>query len=176
MNRIESLLIGWTWPVLAALGSLLMLAAAHGFERWAMLAPCPLCLRQREVYWAVISMCLTALVLKHFRPNPRFLMAFNVLLGMVFLTGMVVAAFHAGVEWGFWPAPSGCAAGAIDVSNLDLNDLNQRQATASCNDIPWSLLGLSMAGWNTLISLGLATISFRSAWLLRPSSIRSVSA
>ena len=153
--------------MLASLASLLMLATAHAFERWALLAPCPLCLRQREVYWAVISMCLTALVLKQIRPNPHFLSAFNVLLGMVFLTGAVVAFYHVGVEWGVWPAPSGCAAGAVDLTAIDLSDLDQRQATSSCTEIPWSFLGLSMAAWNGLVSLALAATSFGGAILLR---------
>jgi disulfide bond formation protein DsbB len=112
-------------------------------------------------------MCLTALVLKQIRPNPRFLSAFNVLLGMVFLTGAVVAFYHVGVEWGVWPAPSGCAAGAVDLTAIDLSDLDQRQATSSCTEIPWSFLGLSMAAWNGLISLALAATSFGGAILLR---------
>lgn len=164
-DRFDPLLKTWRWPALALVASLVMLGAAHGFERLAFLLPCPLCLRQREIYWAVAGMSLTALVLWRVRQNPRFMLAFNVMLGLVFLTGAVIAAYHAGVEWKLWPAPSGCDAGAIDLNAIDFGGLDDRQATASCTEAPWIFLGLSMAGWNALVSLGLATASFRAAGL-----------
>ena len=58
MSILRSLLKDWQWPVTAILVSALMLAAAHGFEIFAKLYPCPLCLRQREVYWALIAIAL----------------------------------------------------------------------------------------------------------------------
>ena len=167
LDRFDPFLRTWRWPALALLGALAMLATAHGFERFAMMAPCPLCLRQREVYWAIAAMSATALILWRIRQNPRFMRAFNVMLGLVFLTGAVVAIYHADIEWKFWPAPSGCAAGTVDVSAIDLSNLDERQATASCTEAPWAMLGLSMAGWNALVSLGLSVISFRAAGLNR---------
>jgi len=144
-----------------------MLAAAHGFERLAYMLPCPLCLRQREIYWAAGAMAMTALVLWRIRPTPRFLLSINIMLGLVFMTGTVIAAYHAGVEWRFWPAPTGCSVTSpVDISTLDLTDLNQRQPVPSCTDDPFKgRLGLSMAGWNALASLVFAGLSFRAAWL-----------
>ena len=158
----------WRWPLIALLASAAMLATAHAFERFAYLLPCQLCLRQREVYWAAIAMAATGLVLWNIRQNRRFLVAFNVMLALVFLTGAVVAAYHAGVEWKWWPAPAGCAAGAVDVVNLDLGAIDERQGTVSCLDAPWRLFGLSMAGWNALVSLGLSLLSFRAATFALP--------
>ena len=143
---------------MALLISAAMLATAHAFERFAYLLPCQLCLRQREVYWAAIAMAATGLVLWNIRQNRRFLVAFNVMLALVFLTGAVVAVFHAGVEWDFWPAPTGCGAEAVDVINIDLGGIDERTATASCEDAPWTMLGLSMAGWNALFSLVLVAL------------------
>ena len=148
-----------------------MLGAAHAFETFALLLPCPLCLRQREVYWAVVAMTVTALLLWQVRQNPRFILAVNIMLGLVFLTGAIVAAYHAGVEYRFWPAPSGCLAdaGAIDMDAIDLTNLNQRQGAPSCMDDPWKgAYGLSMAGWNALVSLGLSVLSFRAAGISLP--------
>ena len=144
-----------------------MLAAAHGFENFAYMAPCPLCLRQREIYWAVAAMAVTALLLWRLRPNPRFLVAINIMLGQIFLTGAVIAAYHAGVEWKFWPAPSGCGAAiSVDVSSLDLTNLNQRQAVPSCTEDPFGgKLILSMAGWNGVVAIVLTGLSFRAAQL-----------
>lgn len=156
----------WRGPTLALLVSLFMLAAAHGFERIALLAPCPLCLRQREVYWAAAAMAGTALILWQIRQNPRFIFAINIMLGLVFVTGAVVAGFHAGVEYGWWPAPSGCmSAAAIDPLSIDLlGTIDQPQATASCETDPWKgRFGLSMAGWNMVASMAFAALSFRAA-------------
>lgn len=162
--RLDPLLKTWRWPALALVAALAMLCAAHAFERFAYMLPCPLCLRQREVYWAIVGMTIAALALWRVHQNPRFMMTFNVMLGLVFLTGAIVAGFHAGVEYGFWPAPSGCAAEAIDVMNLAIGDLNIRQATASCEEDPFRGAALlSMAGWNAVFSSILATISFRAA-------------
>ncbi|MEM9939652.1 MAG: disulfide bond formation protein B [Pseudomonadota bacterium] len=163
LDRLDPLLRTWRWPAFALLASIGMIAAAHIFERGFNFAPCPLCLRQREVYWAVVAMAGTALLLWQVRQNPRFMMAVNVMLGLVFLTGAVVAGYHAGVEWGLLPPPTGCAAGAIDMGAIDLDELNKAQATASCIDAPFIFAGLSMAGWNAVVSIGLSAISFRAA-------------
>ena len=146
-----------------------MLAAAHVFENVFNFAPCPLCLRQREIYWAVVAMTVTALVLWQIRQNPRFVLAFNIMLGLVFLTGAVVAGYHAGVEYGLWPPPTGCLGEAFDMATFDPNRLNEPQAVASCLDDPWKgQYGLSMAGWNAIISLALAAASFRAAGISLP--------
>lgn len=167
MSQISSVLQRNTWPFVAIAASVFMLAAAHAFERFALLAPCPLCLRQREVYWALIAMAVTGLVLARLRQTPRFMMALNVLIGLVFIVGAVVAIYHAGVEWRWWPAPDGCVAAAPgDILNASLDNLNERQATASCLDAPWVMLGLSMAGWNALASMALAALSLAAAFKL----------
>lgn len=162
MNALPMLLSGWRWPVFALTASALMLAAAHGFERFGGLAPCPLCLRQREVYWALIAMTLTGLGIWRLVPKRRFLVALNVLIGLVFVTGVVVAAYHAGVEWKVFPPPSGCAAGG-GVNPLILGDLDKPMTIPMCNDAPFYFLGLSMAGWNGVASLVFAGLSFAAA-------------
>lgn len=167
MNMISAVLQQKAWPMVAIVVSAFMLLAAHAFERFALLAPCPLCLRQREVYWALIAVAVTGLVLARLRQTPRFMMALNVLIGLVFIVGAVVAVYHAGVEWRWWPAPDGCAAAAPgDILNASLDNLNERQATASCLDAPWVMLGLSMAGWNALASIALAALSLAAAFKL----------
>lgn len=138
-----------------------MLGAAHAFETFGQMFPCELCLRQREVYWAAASMALTGLALWRFRPAKRFLVALNVLVGMVFVTGAIVAAYHVAVEWGW--IQTGCSGKPVDPSEIDLSNLNKPMAVGNCGEVPWSLLGISMAGWNALISITLAAISFYSA-------------
>ena len=161
---LSKLLLDWRWPVMALLASFAMLGGAHAFEQFGKLLPCELCLRQRDVYWAAIAMILTGLTLSQLRPGRRFLTALNVLIGMVFVTSAVVAFYHAGVELKWWQGPTGCSGGApIDPLSIDLSKLDKPMATGSCAEVPWSFLGISMAGWNGLISVGLATASFIAA-------------
>lgn len=162
MARIGSLLSGWRWPVLAIALSVAMLAAAHGFERIGGLAPCPLCLRQREVYWALIAMAVTGLAWWRIDPKPRFLIALNVLIGLVFGVGVIVAAYHAGVEWQVFPPPDGCTGGEA-VDPFAAVALDQRFQVVSCTAAPFYFAGLSMAGWNGVASAGLAGLSFAAA-------------
>lgn len=164
MNAILDRLSGWRWPVLAILASLAMLGAAHFFERVLLLAPCPLCLKQREVYWAVVAMAVTGLALWRWQPTRRFLIAFNILIGLAFLVGAVVAFYHMGVEYGWFAAPSGCAAGASRESIVGGQiDLDQPVAVAACTESLWVFLGLSMAAWNGIVSMMLAGLSFVAA-------------
>ena len=124
--------------------------------------PCELCLRQRDVYWAAAAMAITGLVLWRVKPQRRFLVALNVLLGMVFLTGTIVAGYHVAVEFGF--IETGCASGGpVDISKISMDDLDKPMAVGNCGEVPWSMLGISMAGWNALISAGLAVLSFYAA-------------
>jgi disulfide bond formation protein DsbB len=167
MTALTNLVSGWRWPVLALAASALMLAAAHAFERFGGLPPCPLCLRQREVYWALIFMTATGLAIWRVVPKRRFIVALNVMIGLVFVVGVVVAFYHAGVEWQVFPPPTGCSAGGSNP--LDLGDLNtgldQPFKIASCTAAPFYILGLSMAGWNGVISALLAAASFAAAGL-----------
>ena len=75
-----------------------------------------------------------------------------------------MAGYHAGVEWQLWEGPAGCTASlAAGASAADLVDQLLATPVVRCDDVPWSLFGLSMAGWNTLFSfdiLAVALLSF----------------
>ena len=161
----SNLLAGPFWPILAVLASLLMLGGAHAFEVFGKMAPCALCLRQRDVYWAAMAMAVVGLILWQRKPANRYLVALNVMLGLVFVTGAVVASYHAGVEWKFWAGPAGCSGGvAAGIEDINLLDsLNKRIATVSCADAPWRMFGVSMAGYNALASAIFAMCSFLAA-------------
>lgn len=150
------------WRLTAFLSSALMLAIAHGFERIGGLPPCYLCLRQREVYWVALTVALIGMIVVRLGPGARLKRLFNAALGLIFLVGAGIAAWHAGAEWGWWPGPSVCAGGgAVSAADV-MAALNgdERIAPPSCDKALWVFLGLSMAGWNVLISLKLAVLSF----------------
>lgn len=146
------------WVGFAGLISAGLLGFAYYAEHVEYYLPCPLCLRQREVYWAVIAISITGLFLMKIRPTRRFADALALLIGLVFLTGAIVATYHAGAEFQWWPGPSTCSAsdGGIGV----VLDIDNPEGAASCLKASWTFLGLSMAVWNALVSAGLAIASF----------------
>ncbi len=169
------LLTRW-WTAFALAISLAMLGAAHAFERFAGLAPCNLCLKQREVFWGAVAISLVAtlwtLISQARRGTPR-IAAF--LLFAVFATGAITAGFHAGGELKWWSLPALCSAGS-DLADLEsLTSLalgvGPTQRVVMCDAVTWSFLGLSMAGWNALISAALAVFSLLAA--KRPKDARA---
>lgn len=154
---IVSLGLEW-WPVVAFVASAAMLAAAHAFETFGKLYPCPLCLRQREVFWVAGTVAVIAIAARY---SPWALQArrpFDLLLGAIFLYGAGLAAYHAGVELKWWPGPTTCSGGATAAaSDLVAMLKGDTIKPPACDKAAWIFLGISMAGWNALISLGLAT-------------------
>ena len=138
-------------PPLAALSlalvSAVALIAAFGLQYLAGLAPCPLCVWQRYPHLAVITL---GLVGWYWRAPVMLGLAALVLVGS---TGL--AAYHVGIEQGWWALPAGCVAG---VAAGSVDELRQMLAAAppTCDQVSFTLLGLSLAGWNGLLSLGLA--------------------
>jgi disulfide bond formation protein DsbB len=154
------------WPLFALIASALMLAAAHGFERIGGMAPCNLCLRAREVYWAVMAVSAGILVLRRFSESRSLRPWGDGLIGLMFLFGAGLAFFHAGVEWKWWPGPASCAAGGGAATTADLLAAlgGEKISPPTCDRAAWIFAGLSMAGWNGLISLLLAAMSGLAAW------------
>jgi disulfide bond formation protein DsbB len=174
MRGLYRLLTRW-WTAFALAASLAMLGAAHAFERFGGLAPCNLCLKQREAYWAAVTIALVAtlwhLISRGSRGTPR-IAAF--LLAVVFTTGAVTAVFHMGGELKWWSLPATCVGGgAVDLESLTALALGSGpiERFATCDAVAWSFLGVSMAGWNALISAALAVFSLLAA--KRPKDARA---
>ena len=166
LQRLITLNIRY-WPWVALLSSALMLAIAHAFETFGGLMPCTLCLKQREAYWTVMAVAALTLVLGRFPWSLRFRPWLNALLGLIFLYGMGLAIYHAGAEWKWWPGPTTCASGGggQGATTAQLQALldGAKVSAPACDKAAWVFLGLSMAGWNAIISLKLAVWSFIAA-------------
>ncbi|MEO1656950.1 MAG: disulfide bond formation protein B [Pseudomonadota bacterium] len=142
--------------------SLLLLAGAHLFERVGGLPPCTLCLDQREAHWAAAAAGGLTLLLARMGTGQRTLASALGALTLLYLFSAGLAGYHAGVEWGFWPGPATCtAAGKDDLASSSdlLASLSAPADGVSCSDAAWRMAGISMAGYNTLISAGLAVIA-----------------
>ena len=150
------------WLLWALFSSALMLAIAHAFETFGGYAPCTLCLRQREVYWLAGSVAVVGLVVEQLSPLKRWVWLFQAALALIFAVGMAVAVYHSGAEWKFWPGPTTCASTGAAVSLDSLTAIANGTAKIkppACDEAAWRFLGISMAGWNALISLELAVLS-----------------
>lgn len=143
-----------------ALIAALTLAGAWFFQLVLGLQPCPLCLEQRYAYYLAVPLAIVVAVAA-VRDAPRSLIyaaLFALLLAA--LTNAVLGGYHAGVEWKWWPGPTDCSG---PVGNLgSAGDLLSRLDTVKvvrCDEVQWRFLGLSMAGYNVLISLLMAALA-----------------
>ena len=146
------------------------LAGAWFFQLVLGIVPCPLCLEQRYAYYLAIP--LGALVaIAAARDAPRgIVLAGLAILVLAVLGNAVLGTYHAGVEWKLWQGPTDCTG---PIGNLgSAGNLLERLDTVKvirCDEVQWTFLGLSLAGYNVLISLLIAAIG---AWgLLRTSRV-----
>ena len=151
------------WPIVALIASAAMLATAHIFENLGY-APCTLCLRQREVYWVAIVIALLAIAFARGK-GAKVAWAFDALLAAAFLYGAGLAFYHSGVEWKWWPGPAECATTGAGATAEGLDALlgGAKFKPPACDEPNWWFLGLTMANWNTLMSLGLAGLGAAAA-------------
>ena len=144
--------------MLASAGALTTaLIAQYGFG----LAPCVLCSYQRIPYAAVLVFGLCAFAIGQW--DHRGVAS---ALGGVFLASAALAFYHNGVEQQWWAAATSCGGGgALPISVLDLKHaLSEGAMPRACGDISWSLFGLSVTVYNTVLSLALAAGCF---WSVR---------
>jgi disulfide bond formation protein DsbB len=142
--------------LVAGAGSGALLLGAFAFQYLGGLAPCPLCLWQRWPHAAAVVLALLALAI----PGGRLLPLLGILAA---LTTAGIGAYHTGVERLWWAGPGTCSAGSIaGVDVADLLDPTKAVApVVRCDEVAWQMLGLSMASWNVVLSLGLAVV-----WLM----------
>ena len=128
-----------------------MLLGAFAFQHLGGLAPCKLCLWQRWPHAAAIAIGALALTLGH-----RTLAYLGALAA---LATAGIGLFHTGVERGWWEGPSTCTSSGLENLSADaFFDKVMNAPLIRCDEVAWSLFGLSMASWNALISLGLAVV------------------
>jgi disulfide bond formation protein DsbB len=140
--------------LLLALASAAILLGALALQYLGGLPPCHLCVWQRWPYVAVIALGLAGS-----RWQPRALLGGAAL---ALLAGAGLAAYHVGIEQGWWALPAACVAGGGAASVEELRRL-LTEAPPTCDQVRFTLAGLSLAGWNLLASLGLAGFALAAA-------------
>jgi disulfide bond formation protein DsbB len=133
------------------------IAAAWTFQVIGGYAPCPLCLEQRWPYYAAIPI---AIILLWAGDRELLLRAGLLLIALIMFAGAVLAVYHAGIEWRWWQGPQACSGGAGLTGTLpDLSNLS----VVRCDEAALRILGLSLAGWNAVISLLIAGLALAAA-------------
>ena len=140
--------------------SLATLLGAWFFQYVLGYLPCHLCLEQRIPYYVIIPLSLVVALAARMRA-PRRAIAFGLaILGIAALCGAALGTYHAGIEWGFWPGPSDCTGTVWDLkSGGSILDQLDSVHVVPCDRAAWRLLGISLAGYNTLISLLMAALA-----------------
>jgi disulfide bond formation protein DsbB len=145
--------------VIVAVVGAAAIAGAWFFQLVIGLRPCPLCLEQRIPYYIAIPLALIVAFIAWRGSAPRLARAGLAVLALVLLVGAGLGAYHAGIEWKWWPGPTDCTG---DISNFgkagSLLEQMQNTSIVRCDEAAWRFLGLSLAGYNVFISLALAAL------------------
>ena len=155
------------WLAACAWTAAALLFTVHALESWGGYPPCELCLHEREVVWTAFYAGLAGLAPAVAFPRAAWTRAWMrvavVAAAVAFAVGAALAAYHAGVEWRWWPGPAACTGGRHGpVSAADVRAVLSGARTVHmvrCDEAAFRLAGLSLAGWNALLSAALAVAS-----------------
>lgn len=154
----DSLLTFRRLVLVAAGGSAALLIGAYIFQALGY-APCKLCYWQRWPHFAAVAIGIAALA-----SGQRWFALPGAIAAAA--TG-VIGIYHTGVERLWWEGPTTCTSGSIGgLSTGDLMDQIMNAPLVRCDEVAWSLAGLSMASWNAILSFALAAI-WLVAWRAR---------
>jgi disulfide bond formation protein DsbB len=152
-------------PALTASIAIMVIAAATLAGAWFFqlvldILPCPLCLEQRYAYYFAVAFgALVALAAARGAPRDLVLAGLAI-LALVALGSAAFGAYHAGVEWGFWKGPADCTGTGVNLGSAgSLFDNLDKVKVVRCDEVQFRFLGISLAGYNALISLLMAAIA-----------------
>jgi disulfide bond formation protein DsbB len=122
--------------------------------------PCELCLQERLPYHIVIPLSLLLAIAAIVRAPRALIVVVFLAIVAAMLVSAALGAYHAGVEWRWWPGPTDCSGPMTDfTAGGPLLSQLQSIHVVRCDEAAWRFLGLSLAGYNVLISLALAAIA-----------------
>ncbi len=147
-------------PALILASGLVSLGTMFTMEHWAGLAPCPLCISQRWAWGGAAVAAAGALVPAVGPGGRRILLAFS---AAALVIGSVFAVYHTGVEQHWFAGPDTCSGVPIRADTVEaLRRALMAAPVVRCDEIPWSLFGISLAGYNVIASIFMAAFS---AWV-----------
>jgi len=156
MSLLERLPLPSQLGLVAAVGSGALLGGAYYFQYEVGLAPCDMCLWQRWPHMAAIGVGLCA-VGSYAWPRLALVFTLTAILALFITAG--IGVFHAGVEQQWWTGPQTCSGRiptGLSADELRRHLFNTRMVR--CDEISWKMWGISMAGWNAIISGAIALL------------------
>ncbi|HEX8667152.1 MAG TPA: disulfide bond formation protein B [Allosphingosinicella sp.] len=132
-----------------------LLAGAYGFQHLGGLYPCEMCWWQRYAHMAGVVFALLALLLARLPDRAR---SFVWLAALAILASGAIGGYHAGVEAGVFEGFTQCTSTASGGSAEEMMKQILAAPLIRCDQVQWSFLGISMAGWNAILSIGFALV------------------
>jgi disulfide bond formation protein DsbB len=162
-------------PTVAAAVAIFIICAATLLGAWFFqyglhLQPCPLCLEQRLPYHVVIPFSALMAIAAVVRAPPKLLTIGFSVIAIAMLASAVLAGYHAGIEWHLWAGPADCTGPLTDLSKGSMLSQLQTVNVVRCDEAAWRLFGISLAGYNVLISLLVAAIAWHAARARKPAA------
>ena len=145
--------------LIALLLPLALLGGALGSQYLGGLYPCEMCYWQRWPHAAAIMLAALAFTVPAASARSRLLV---LLAALAIAVSGAIGVYHAGVELGVFEGFTTCTSTARAATTKDLLDQLMKVPLVRCDQVQWAFLGISMAGWNAILSLGGATLI---AWL-----------
>ena len=125
---------------------ILILSSVHLLEIFGF-EPCDLCLKQRWPWYISLVLAIIPNFIFQHRNN-----VFLLLISLLLFLGAIFAGWHAGIEWGLWDGPQTCTAQISNYSSNLIEKLQSSSFAPQCNQESFRILGLSLAGYNFIIS------------------------
>jgi disulfide bond formation protein DsbB len=149
---------------IAAVGLATILGALF-FQYVVGLKPCPLCLEERYAYYFAVPLAVFVILGEGVGSSRRVLLAAFVAIVAAMLWNTYLATYHAGIEWKWWRGPPDCSGTLESLSSPGglLHDL-QSINVVRCDEAAWRFLGISLAGYDALVSFALAAVAAWGAW------------
>ncbi len=155
------------WLALAAVVvAAAAILGALGFQYIGHYQPCHLCLMQRPPYYYGVPVAAVTLLAVLFHAPNKLVAGLFAVFGVLMFYGGVIAVYHSGVEWGFWPGPASCTPSTSVNSAADMLAQLSEHAP-NCTEAALRIWGVSLADGNALVSallFVLAAIGMRTAW------------
>ena len=161
LDRIRAQPIATAAAAIAAIG-LATILGAYFFQYALGYRPCPLCLEQRYAYYVAIPLAALVLLGASVGSSHKVMLLAFLAIAAAMLWNAGLGAYHSGVEWQWWEGPKDCSGAVTNFGPAGgLIDPIQNTRVIRCDEAAWRFLGLSLAGYNVLISLALAALA---AW------------
>ncbi len=145
--------------VIAVVGIAAILGA-YFFQYVLGLPPCPLCLEQRYAYYFAIPLAAMIILGTTVGASRKVLLLALLAITVAMLWNAGLGVYHSGVEWKWWEGPQDCSGPAANFSaGGGLLQQMQSARVVRCDEAAWRFLGLSLAGYNVLISVALAAVA-----------------